>query len=104
MVCKESFTWLEYYCFLSFILTMWYVKLLVDADLDDIDTGFILTMWYVKFTDEQIRTIKDKGFILTMWYVKFSKVTVVALKVYSFYINYVVCKVSLSLKNLNITS
>ena len=54
---------------LSFVLTMWYVNVLIQEKLTEKISSFILTMWYVNYRIRILESKQDYGFILTMWYV-----------------------------------
>ncbi|TOY63340.1 hypothetical protein DA424_08840 [Clostridioides difficile] len=54
-----------------FILTMWYVNVLLPIMNIGYSLCFILTMWYVNYSLPYVPGSYDWGFILTMWYVNF---------------------------------
>ena len=53
----------------SFILTMWYVNLIIVIKKNKFFQSFILTMWYVNELFNPEEGQKRIRFILTMWYV-----------------------------------
>ena len=71
---------------------MWYVNWINVYLGDNSDEGFILTMWYVNKAQLVIADIPYNGFILTMWYVNSNISKHCWVIWYSFYINYVICK------------
>ena len=57
-------------------------------------------MWYVNKIGESYTTSSGASFILTMWYVNRIMVQIRSFYLWTFYINYVVCKFEL-LENIN---
>ena len=79
---------------------MWYVNCFSPTSNNYILYGFILTMWYVNKKVVRYQYEQALGFILTMWYVNNQHFSFPPFSLYLFYINYVVCKLINSLKQI----